>query len=112
MSAFRVTTIATGLIAALLAHQAAWSAEPAKKPTRPVQVAKAQTAPVNQANDKAAALAEPEGAKAKSIDRPSDKPAEAAAEPAATFVIAPVVVLFLFAQRYLIQGVARTGIRG
>ena len=31
---------------------------------------------------------------------------------AATFVIAPVVVLFLFAQRYLIQGVARTGIRG
>ena len=31
---------------------------------------------------------------------------------AATFVIAPVVILFLFAQRYLIQGVARTGIRG
>jgi multiple sugar transport system permease protein len=31
---------------------------------------------------------------------------------AATFVIAPVVVGFLFAQRYLIQGVARTGIRG
>ena len=31
---------------------------------------------------------------------------------AATFVIAPVVVVFLFAQRYLIQGVARTGIRG
>jgi len=31
---------------------------------------------------------------------------------AATFVIAPVVVIFLFAQRYLIQGVARTGIRG
>jgi len=31
---------------------------------------------------------------------------------AATFVIAPVVLVFLFAQRYLIQGVARTGIRG
>ncbi len=31
---------------------------------------------------------------------------------AATFVIAPVVGVFLFAQRYLIQGVARTGIRG
>jgi multiple sugar transport system permease protein len=31
---------------------------------------------------------------------------------AATFVIAPVVMVFLFAQRYLIQGVARTGIRG
>ncbi len=31
---------------------------------------------------------------------------------AATFVIAPVVVIFLFAQRYLIQGMARTGIRG
>jgi len=31
---------------------------------------------------------------------------------AATFVIAPVVLIFLFAQRYLIQGVARTGIRG
>jgi multiple sugar transport system permease protein len=31
---------------------------------------------------------------------------------AATFVIAPVVCIFLFAQRYLIQGVARTGIRG
>ena len=31
---------------------------------------------------------------------------------AATFVIAPVVVVFLFAQRYLIQGVARTGIFG
>ncbi len=31
---------------------------------------------------------------------------------AATFVIAPVVAVFLFAQRYLIQGVARTGIRG
>ncbi len=31
---------------------------------------------------------------------------------AATFVIAPVVIVFLFLQRYLIQGVARTGIRG
>lgn len=31
---------------------------------------------------------------------------------AATFVIAPVVLVFLFAQRHLIQGVARTGIRG
>lgn len=31
---------------------------------------------------------------------------------AATFVIAPIVILFLFAQRYIIQGVARTGIRG
>jgi multiple sugar transport system permease protein len=31
---------------------------------------------------------------------------------AATFVIAPVVVIFLFAQRFLIQGMARTGIRG
>jgi multiple sugar transport system permease protein len=31
---------------------------------------------------------------------------------AATFVIAPIVLVFLFAQRYLIQGVARTGIRG
>ena len=31
---------------------------------------------------------------------------------AATFVIAPIVVVFLFAQRHLIQGVARTGIRG
>ena len=31
---------------------------------------------------------------------------------AATFVIAPVVVVFLIAQRHLIQGVARTGIRG
>ena len=31
---------------------------------------------------------------------------------AATFVIAPVVLIVLFAQRYLIQGVARTGIRG
>ena len=31
---------------------------------------------------------------------------------AATFVIAPTVLVFLFAQRYLIQGIARTGIRG
>ena len=31
---------------------------------------------------------------------------------AATFVIAPVVLIFLFVQRYIIQGVARTGIRG
>jgi len=31
---------------------------------------------------------------------------------AATFVIAPVVVIFLFAQRYLIHVVARTGSRG
>lgn len=31
---------------------------------------------------------------------------------AATFVIAPIVVVFLIAQRHLIQGVARTGIRG
>ncbi|HUQ16493.1 MAG TPA: ABC transporter permease subunit, partial [Candidatus Saccharimonadales bacterium] len=31
---------------------------------------------------------------------------------AATFVIAPIVIIFLFAQRHLIQGVARTGIRG
>ena len=31
---------------------------------------------------------------------------------AATLVIAPVVLLYLGAQRYLIQGVARTGIRG
>lgn len=31
---------------------------------------------------------------------------------AATFVIAPIVALFLVAQRYLVQGVARTGIRG
>ena len=31
---------------------------------------------------------------------------------AATFVIAPIVLVFLVAQRHLIQGVARTGIRG
>ncbi len=31
---------------------------------------------------------------------------------ASTFVIAPIVLLFLVAQRYLVQGVARTGIRG
>jgi multiple sugar transport system permease protein len=31
---------------------------------------------------------------------------------ASTFVIAPIVVLYLVAQRYLVQGVARTGIRG
>ena len=31
---------------------------------------------------------------------------------AATFVVAPIVVLFLVAQRYLVQGIARTGIRG
>lgn len=31
---------------------------------------------------------------------------------AATFVIAPIVALYLVAQRYLVQGVARTGIRG
>ncbi len=31
---------------------------------------------------------------------------------AATFVIAPIVLLYLVAQRHLIQGVARTGIRG
>ncbi|CAN5183547.1 N/A [soil metagenome] len=31
---------------------------------------------------------------------------------AATFVIAPIVGLYLVAQRYLVQGVARTGIRG
>lgn len=31
---------------------------------------------------------------------------------AAAFVVAPVVVLYLVAQRYLVQGVARTGIRG
>ncbi len=31
---------------------------------------------------------------------------------AATFTIAPIVLLYLVAQRYLIQGVARTGIRG
>ena len=31
---------------------------------------------------------------------------------AATFVIAPIVLVFLIAQRHLIQGVARTGIRG
>ena len=31
---------------------------------------------------------------------------------ASTFVIAPIVLLFLVAQRYLVQGIARTGIRG
>lgn len=31
---------------------------------------------------------------------------------AAAFVVAPVVLLYLVAQRYLVQGVARTGIRG
>jgi multiple sugar transport system permease protein len=31
---------------------------------------------------------------------------------ASAFVIAPIVVLYLVAQRYLVQGVARTGIRG
>ena len=31
---------------------------------------------------------------------------------ASTFVVAPIVVLFLVAQRYLVQGIARTGIRG
>lgn len=31
---------------------------------------------------------------------------------AATFVIAPIVLVFLVAQRHLIQGIARTGIRG
>lgn len=31
---------------------------------------------------------------------------------ASTFVIAPIVLLYLVAQRYLVQGVARTGIRG
>jgi multiple sugar transport system permease protein len=31
---------------------------------------------------------------------------------ASTFVIAPIVVLYLVAQRYLVQGIARTGIRG
>src|SRR3989475_4363410 len=30
----------------------------------------------------------------------------------ATFVIAPIVLLYLAAQRYLVQGIARTGIRG
>jgi ABC-type maltose transport system permease subunit len=27
-------------------------------------------------------------------------------------VVAPIVILFLVAQRYLVQGIARTGIRG
>ncbi len=31
---------------------------------------------------------------------------------ASTFVIAPIVLLYLAAQRYLVQGIARTGIRG
>src|SRR5439155_12551265 len=31
---------------------------------------------------------------------------------ASTFVVAPIVVLFLVAHRYLLQGIARTGIRG
>jgi multiple sugar transport system permease protein len=31
---------------------------------------------------------------------------------ASAFVIAPIVVLYLVAQRYLVQGIARTGIRG
>lgn len=31
---------------------------------------------------------------------------------AATFVVAPVVLLYLVGQRYLVQGIARTGIRG
>jgi multiple sugar transport system permease protein len=31
---------------------------------------------------------------------------------ASTFVVAPIVLLFLVAQRYLVQGIARTGIRG
>jgi multiple sugar transport system permease protein len=31
---------------------------------------------------------------------------------ASTFVIAPIVLLYLVAQRYLVQGIARTGIRG
>jgi multiple sugar transport system permease protein len=31
---------------------------------------------------------------------------------ASAFVVAPIVLLFLVAQRYLVQGVARTGIRG
>jgi multiple sugar transport system permease protein len=31
---------------------------------------------------------------------------------ASTFVIAPIVVVYLVAQRYLVQGIARTGIRG
>jgi multiple sugar transport system permease protein len=31
---------------------------------------------------------------------------------ASTFVVAPIVILFLVAQRYLVQGIARTGIRG
>jgi len=31
---------------------------------------------------------------------------------AASFVVAPVVLLYLIGQRYLVQGVARTGIRG
>jgi multiple sugar transport system permease protein len=30
----------------------------------------------------------------------------------ATFVILPTLVLYLIAQRYFIEGVARTGIRG
>ena len=31
---------------------------------------------------------------------------------ASTFVVAPIVLLYLVAQRYLVQGIARTGIRG
>jgi ABC-type maltose transport system permease subunit len=31
---------------------------------------------------------------------------------AAAFVVAPIVLLYLLGQRYLVQGVARTGIRG
>ena len=31
---------------------------------------------------------------------------------AASFVVAPIVLLYLVGQRYLVQGVARTGIRG
>jgi len=31
---------------------------------------------------------------------------------ACSFVVAPIVLLYLVGQRYLVQGVARTGIRG
>jgi multiple sugar transport system permease protein len=31
---------------------------------------------------------------------------------ASSFVVAPIVLLYLLGQRYLVQGVARTGIRG
>jgi multiple sugar transport system permease protein len=31
---------------------------------------------------------------------------------AASFVVAPIVLLYLVGQRFLVQGVARTGIRG